>query len=99
MRAVDVLAAMDFDRRLALRAKSVDYNASDYLASLDASAHVSALIKRERVLREALRQCADALEMEIEARRAGEVPHRIELDLEVVRRARAALALCEGGAP
>jgi hypothetical protein len=46
-------------------------------------------------LREILAMCADDLEEEIEARRAGELPRRIERDLHTVRLARAAL---RGGA-
>lgn len=42
-------------------------------------------------LLEALRECADELEAEIEARRGGELPRRIERDLETVRKARAAI--------
>jgi hypothetical protein len=42
-------------------------------------------------LRTLLKECADDLETEIEARRSGELPRRIERDLEPVRKARAAL--------
>ena len=53
----------------------------------------------ERVvkLEDALRECSDDLESEIEARRPGELDRRIEIDLEIVREARALLTQEEGG--
>lgn len=39
-----------------------------------------------------LTQCSDDLESEVEARRGGDVPRRIERDLEPVRKARELLA-------
>jgi hypothetical protein len=49
------------------------------------------LIAAAPELLELLRQVTDDLEAEIEGRRAGELPRRIERDLEVVRKARAAI--------
>lgn len=43
-------------------------------------------------LAEALRECANDLETEIQARAKGELPRRIDRDMEAVRNARAALA-------
>jgi len=45
---------------------------------------------------EALRQVTDDLEAEIEGRRDGELPRRIERDLDIVRKARALLAKATG---
>lgn len=44
----------------------------------------------------ALKECADDLEVEIRARAVGELPRRIERDLETVTKARAAIAKATG---
>jgi hypothetical protein len=60
-------------------------------AIIDSDARIAQLESENARLREILAMCADDLEEEIEARRAGELPRRIERDLHTVRLARAAL--------
>jgi hypothetical protein len=55
---------------------------------MDSVSKAEAEVERLRAL---LKECADDLETEIEARRSGGLPRRIERDLEPVRKARAAL--------
>ena len=54
-------------------------------------------MERAVKLEDALRECSDDLESEIEARRPGELDRRIENDLDIVREARALLTQEEGG--
>jgi hypothetical protein len=56
------------------------------------AALVEALTAANAALRECLRECADDLEAEVNARASGELPRRIERDLEPVRKARVLLA-------
>lgn len=49
------------------------------------------LQKENGAMREALKECADDLEAEINARAAGELPRRIARDMAAVQRARTAL--------
>ena len=62
---------------------------------LDAAQALTASQERERVLREALGECADDLESEIKARADNELPRRISRDMETVTRARQALQSTE----
>lgn len=55
-------------------------------------AEVEAKAGKIQSLRDSLAECADDLETEVNARASGEVPRRIERDLEPVRKARALLA-------
>ena len=61
----------------------------------EAAQALTASQERERVLREALRECADDLESEIKARADNELPRRIARDMETVTRARQALQSTE----
>ncbi len=53
---------------------------------------VNPLAAEVEALKSALTECADDLEAEVNARASGELPRRIERDLEPVRKARALLA-------
>jgi len=57
------------------------------------AAYIRELEGENERLRAALKECADDLEAEVEARRSGELPRRIERDLAPVREARALLGL------
>jgi DNA repair ATPase RecN len=63
------------------------------LAELDArGSELDRLRAENEALSECLRECADDLESEINARAGGDLPRRIERDLEPVRKARELLA-------
>lgn len=51
---------------------------------------------RVRVLEELLAECADDIEAEVEAKRGSVLPRTTERDLDIVRRARTALASMTG---
>lgn len=57
-----------------------------------------AIAERIKELEAALREVADDLEAEIKARAGGELPRRVERDLEPVFRARDIIAKYRGGA-
>lgn len=54
------------------------------------------LAEQRQELLQALEECAGDLESEIKARASGELPRRIERDMEAVTRARAAIAKAKG---
>jgi len=63
------------------------YYTSEQLRAYGEACAAAAYAEAER-LRSALKDCADDLEAEIQARADGELPRRIDRDLEAVRRAR-----------
>ena len=71
---------------------SIRHGARGYRAGVAASA------ERIKALEDALREAADDLEAEIKARAEGDLPRRVERDLEPVFRARATLAKYRGEA-
>jgi hypothetical protein len=78
-----------------LRERVAELEAQNKLLSddLDANEAERDRIRAEnKALASCLRECSDDLESEVEARRGGDVPRRIERDLEPVRKAREILA-------
>lgn len=100
-RAVDAVRQLreDYDSACdeaeRLRERVAELDAQNKLLSDDLDANEA---ERDRIraeneaLASCLRECSDDLESEVEARRGGDVPRRIERDLEPVRKAREILA-------
>jgi hypothetical protein len=78
-----------------LRERVAELEAQNKLLSDDLDANEAErdrLRAENEALASCLRECSDDLESEVEARRGGDVPRRIERDLEPVRKAREILA-------
>jgi len=80
---------LDWRCRLAGQLEQCD-NLADELRG--AHSELDRLRAENEALADCLRECADDLESEVNARASGELPRRVERDLEPVRRARELLA-------
>jgi Ser/Thr protein kinase RdoA (MazF antagonist) len=78
-------AAEDFPSGDSDHFEDIEWRAEAYRAGQAASA------ERIKALEGLLRECADDLEEEIQARSANDLPRRIERDMEPVKKARALL--------